>query len=61
MMHQKVRKRPTDSSTMSKRFEPRTAIGKKLWTIRKRIVASGEDLLDWDGIDREVAERRGER
>lgn len=39
----------------------RTAIGKRLREIRRRIVASGEPLLDWDAFDREMRERRGER
>jgi hypothetical protein len=40
---------------------PRTELGRRLWEIRKRIVAAGEPLLGWDEIDREVAERRGDR
>jgi len=35
-------------------------LGKRLLKIRKRIVASGEPLLSWNEIEREVAERRGE-
>lgn len=35
-------------------FAPRTALGKKLWAIRKKIVASGQPLLTWDEIEREV-------
>jgi hypothetical protein len=31
-------------------YKPRTPLGKKLWEIRKRIVASGEPLLGWDDI-----------
>ena len=38
-------------------YRPRTPLGLKLWEIRKRIVASGEPLLGWDDIEREVAER----
>lgn len=38
---------------------PRTPLGEKLLEIRRRIVASGQPLLDWDGVEREVAERRG--
>ena len=41
-------------------YRPETTLGRKLWEIRKRIVASGEPLLSWDDIEREVAERRGE-
>lgn len=38
---------------------PRTPLGAKLLEIRRRIVASGRPLLDWDSVEREVAERRG--
>jgi len=40
-------------------FQPRTPLGRRLWELRKQIVASGKPLLDSDGIEREVAERRG--
>jgi len=40
---------------------PRTDLGRQLWKLRRRIVASGEQLLNCDDIDREVAARRGER
>ncbi len=36
-----------------------SALGARLIKIRERIVASGEPLLDWDDIEREVRERRG--
>jgi hypothetical protein len=42
-------------------FKPRTALGRRLWERRVRIVASGESLLGWEDIKRELAERRGER
>jgi hypothetical protein len=38
----------------------RTRLGAQLLRIRERIVASGEPLLSWREIDREIAERRGE-
>lgn len=38
----------------------RTPLGRRLWEIRSRIVASGEPLLGWEEIEREVSERRGE-
>lgn len=34
-------------------------LGRKLRRIRAEIIASGEPLLSWEEIDREVAERRG--
>lgn len=38
-----------------------TELAKRLWNIRQRIVSSGVPLLDWDGVEKEVEERRGER
>jgi excisionase family DNA binding protein len=38
----------------------RTPLGQRLWEIRSRIVASGEPLLGWEEVEREVAERRDE-
>ena len=40
-------------------FEPRTELGQVLRECRREIIAAGEPLLDWKGIEREVAERRG--
>jgi hypothetical protein len=37
---------------------PRTPLGRRLWTIRRGIVASGTSLLSWEEIDREIATRR---
>ena len=42
-------------------FTPRTPLGKRLWRLRQKIQTTGESLLDWDGVIREVQERRGER
>jgi hypothetical protein len=44
---------------VDKDFQPKTPLGRRLWELRKRIVASGEPLLDWDDLERELAERRG--
>jgi hypothetical protein len=40
-------------------FTPKTQLGRDLWAIRQRIVASGVELLDWDGVHRELMSRRG--
>jgi hypothetical protein len=37
-----------------------TPLGKRLLRIREQIWASGEPLLTWEEIEREVAERRRE-
>lgn len=42
-------------------YEPRTPLGQKLMVLRRQIARSGEPLLDWEDLDREIAERRGER
>jgi len=42
-------------------FTPKTELASRLWEIRKRIIASGEPLLDWDGVQKEVSQRRAER
>ena len=42
-------------------FTPRTPLGKRLWKVRQKIQTAGESLLDWDGVIREVQERRGEQ
>jgi hypothetical protein len=41
-------------------YVPQTPLGgQRLWQIRQEIVESGEPLLGWDDVEREVAERRG--
>jgi hypothetical protein len=40
-------------------WKPRTPLGRRLGN-RERIVASGELLLGWEEIGREIVERRGE-
>jgi len=40
-------------------YVPRTELGRRLMALRQEIVRSGAPLLDWDDIEREVAERRG--
>jgi hypothetical protein len=39
-------------------YIPRTPLAQRLWEIRQRIAKSGDPLLDWDDIEREVVERR---
>lgn len=37
----------------------RTPLGQRLRALRSQVVRSGAPTLDWDGIDEEVAARRG--
>jgi hypothetical protein len=60
-MPQQLKKRAAEPSAVTGIYQPRTALGRRLWSLRKRILASGEPPLTWDEIDREVAERRGEQ
>jgi len=39
----------------------RTPLGRRLMDIRRKIVASGQPLLNWDGLEREVEARRARR
>ncbi|MUG97296.1 hypothetical protein F7734_35195 [Scytonema sp. UIC 10036] len=41
-------------------FVPQTPLGKKLWEIRQRIIASGVPLLSDEELEQELAERRGD-
>lgn len=40
-------------------FVPQTPLGKKLWEIRQRAIATGLQLLNEDEIEQELAARRG--
>ena len=40
-------------------FTPRTPLGKKLWELRKKHLASGEPLLTLDEVRHEVQAHRG--
>jgi hypothetical protein len=40
---------------------PRTQLGRRLRELRRRIVHSGAPLLNWDELDGELRNRRGDR
>lgn len=42
-------------------FRPQTALGRRLWAIRQRIIASGVPLLTDEEIEAEVTARRGDQ
>lgn len=42
----------------SRGYEPRTELGRRLWALRSRIIASGQAMLGWDEIEEEVLRRR---
>jgi len=41
-------------------YTPRTLLGEKLLALRGEILATGVRSLDQDGVEKEIAERRGE-
>jgi hypothetical protein len=49
------------SNPPEEEFHPRTPLGRELWEIRQRVLDSGEPLLDWEELEQEIAERKGER
>jgi len=53
--------RPRPAVREEEEYEPRTELGKRLWEIRKRVVATGRATMTWDDIERELSELRGER
>ena len=50
---------PAPAPATASTYQPKTELGKKIWELHLKIVASGEPLLDIEGVRREVTERRG--
>lgn len=42
-------------------FEFKTDLARRLWELRQQNIMAGAELLDWDGLNREMARRRGQR
>jgi hypothetical protein len=40
-------------------YQPKTPLGESLWKARQEFLLSDEPFLDADGLEREIAERRG--
>jgi hypothetical protein len=53
----------TRARVVEKEIDPekRKALIQKMLRLREEIVKSGVPLLDWDDLEKEIAERRGER
>jgi hypothetical protein len=49
---------PEDAGAESP-YQPKTALGRQLIAIRSKIIISGEPLLSWEEIEREIIEQRG--
>lgn len=48
-----------DGKAADPRFEPRTALGQRLQSLRQQHIANGGRLLDADELDAEMDQRRG--
>jgi hypothetical protein len=55
----KRRENPESNPDVLADIKPRTELGKTLASLRAKIVASGEYMLDDDELEDEIAERRG--
>jgi hypothetical protein len=42
-------------------FVPQTQLGRRLWAIRRKILTGGQPLLEWEQIEQDLLQRRGER
>jgi hypothetical protein len=42
------------------RESPRTELRRRLWAARERVLAESGPPLDWEGVEAEIRERRGE-
>lgn len=49
---------PLESKSLTEQNASTSTLGQRLREIRAKIVASGEPLLDWEGLEREKAVRR---
>ena len=52
--------RPEAQPNWRSSLRPRTDLGRRLLEIRRKIVASGQPLLDWNAIEAELQARQGE-
>jgi hypothetical protein len=50
---------PAPETAPEPEFEPKTELERLLWEARREFLLSGDPMLDWDGLEREIAERRG--
>lgn len=54
-----IPERALRENEVGEEWQPQTALGRRLWEIRQRIIVTGEPLLSWEDLERELAERRG--
>lgn len=47
------------SVTPEEELRSRDRLTQLWWAARQEFLRSGEPMLDWDGLEREIAERRG--
>lgn len=49
----------SDSPPMTPEEKFRAELGQLQWEARQEYLRAGDPPLDWDGLEREIAERRG--
>jgi hypothetical protein len=49
----------SDRTDLTSDFQPKTAMGKKLWEIRQQAIANGMTLLTEAELEQELIDRRG--
>ncbi len=57
--HKKARASKPQQVAKDFSFSPKTELGKKLWELRSRAVASGMKLLNSEELEQEILSRRG--
>ena len=55
-----IKEIPLEEADLLSTWTPVTELGRELLAIRKKIIASGLPLLDWEGVACELESRRGE-
>jgi hypothetical protein len=58
-IHAKKQEEADSPEGLEEDFHPKTEFEKALWRARQEFLRSGDPMLDADGLERELAERRG--
>jgi hypothetical protein len=57
--HKKARASKPQQVAKDFSFTPKTELGRDLWAIRQRAIASGMKLLNSEELEKEILQRRG--
>lgn len=59
MARHAIKQKDTDSPPMTPEEKFRADLAQLQWAARQEYLRAGDSPLDWDGLKREIAERRG--